>query len=261
MRPSDFTPRTEAAEQTGERDDNVTSTNKNFSQGQHYESESTLRWPADLPSVTICDLPIPLAQAVGRPASGRGDSLLGGQGRVDDRGSAGDVYCLEALYDWCVHLADLRRQLDGPIQQLRVCNDLRDQTHRFGPGRTDDLTCHREPAGHPGPDNAGQPRGHACTGQYSHPGVSVGEDRSVGCHEEVATEGHLHAAGNRWPVYRSQNRLVQLGDLRDAILGVKPFKIGRPISLDLLKIKAGTERRIRTGQYHRAHRSIAISVH
>jgi hypothetical protein len=33
MRPSDFTRRTEAAEQSGERDDNVTSTNKNFGQG------------------------------------------------------------------------------------------------------------------------------------------------------------------------------------------------------------------------------------
>jgi hypothetical protein len=38
--------------------------------------------------------------------------------------------------------ADLRRQLDGPIQQPPVCNYLRDQTHRFGAGRIDDLAGH-----------------------------------------------------------------------------------------------------------------------
>src|ERR1700757_5373983 len=104
----------------------------------YYESESTLGRPPDLPSVMFCDLPIALAQAVRMPGSGGGDSLLGGQGRLDDRGSAGHVYRLEALHDWCVHLADLCRQLDGPIQQLLVCNDLRHQTHRFGPGSIDD---------------------------------------------------------------------------------------------------------------------------
>src|SRR5246127_2384892 len=120
----------------------------------YYESESTSGCPADLSSVTVCDLPIALAQAVRMPGSGGGDSLLGGQGRLDDRGSAGHVYRLEALHDWCVYLADLRRHLDGPIQQLRVCDDLRHQTDRFGPGRIDDLAGHREPARHPGPDKA-----------------------------------------------------------------------------------------------------------
>jgi hypothetical protein len=202
---------------------------------QHHESDSTSSWPADLPAITVCDLSIALAQAVGMPGSGGGNSLLGGQGRVDDRGSTGYVYRLEALHDWCGHLADLRRQLDGPIQQLRVCNDLCDQTHRSGPGRIDDLAGHREPAGHPGSDNAGQPRGHACTGQDAHPGMSVGEDRSIGSHEEVATECHLHTAGNRCPVDRSQHGLAQLGDLGDAVLGVKPLEIGGPIALNLLE--------------------------
>ena len=201
-----------------------------------------------------------LGQAVGMPGNGGGDSLLGGQGGVDDRGSAGHVYRLEALHDWSGHLADLRRQLDGPIQQLRVRNDLRDQTHRFGPGCVNDLVGHRQPTGHRGPDDLGQPRGHACTGQDAHPGMSVSEDRSIGSHEEVTTECYLHTAGNRCPVYRSQHRLAQLGDLGDAVLGVKPFEIGRPISLNLLEIEAGAKRRIRTGQYHRTHRSIAIGL-
>jgi hypothetical protein len=74
--------------------------------------------------------------------NGCGDSLLSGQGRFNDRGSAGHVYPLEALHDWCRHLADLRRQLDSPIQQLGVRNDLRDQTNRFGPRRINDLTGH-----------------------------------------------------------------------------------------------------------------------
>jgi hypothetical protein len=78
MRPSDFTPCTEAAEQTGERDDNVTSTKIKTSANAYYESESTSGWPTDLPSVTFCDLTIALAQAVGMPGSGGGDSLLGG---------------------------------------------------------------------------------------------------------------------------------------------------------------------------------------
>jgi hypothetical protein len=76
---------------------------------------SSSAWPADLPSVTVGDLSIALAQAVGIPGSGCGDRLLGGQRRIDDRGSASHVCRLEALHDWCVHLADLRRQLDRPI--------------------------------------------------------------------------------------------------------------------------------------------------
>jgi hypothetical protein len=42
---------------------------------------------------------------------------------------------------------------------------------------------------------------------------------------------------------------------------VKPFEIGSSIALSLLEIEAGTKRRIRAGQYHRAHRSVAISLH
>jgi hypothetical protein len=214
-------------------------TNSTPERHQHYESNSISGWPADLPSVTFGDLSIALAQAVGMPGSGGGDSLLGGQGRVDDRGSTRHVYRLEALHDWCGHLADLPRQLDGPIQQLPVCNDLCDQTHRLGPGRIDDLAGHREPAGHRGPDDVGQPRRHARTGQDAHPGMSVGEDRSVGRHKEVATECHLHTAGNRCSVYRPQHGLAELGGLGDAVLGVKPFEIGGPIALNLLEIKAG----------------------
>jgi hypothetical protein len=57
--------------------------------------------PMDLRSITFCDLPITLAEVVSMPGNGAGDRLLGGQGRVDDDGSAGHVYCLEALHDWC----------------------------------------------------------------------------------------------------------------------------------------------------------------
>jgi hypothetical protein len=131
---------------------------------------------------------------------------------------------------------------------------------RVGHGRVDDLAGHREPTRHPGPAKVGQPCGHACTGQDAHPGMSVGEDSAVGRHEEVATECHLHAAGNRCPVYRSHNRRAQLGDLRDAVLGVQPFKIGGPIALRLLEIESGTEGRIRACQHDCTYRRIAIGV-
>src|ERR1700739_4274089 len=124
-------------------------------QHQHYECDSTLAGPADLPSITFGDLSVALTQAFIVPGTGCRDRLLGGQCWVDDCGSAGHVYRLKALHDWRVHLADLRRQLDGPIEQPRMCNDLRDQAHRFGPGRIDDLPGHREPAGHPNPDGVG----------------------------------------------------------------------------------------------------------
>jgi hypothetical protein len=37
-----------------------------------------------------------------------------------------------------VGIADLRRELDRPIQQLRMWDDLRDQTRRLGASRIDD---------------------------------------------------------------------------------------------------------------------------
>src|SRR5579875_464681 len=83
----------------------------------------TSGWPTDLPSVTFGDLSIALAQAVGMPGSAGGDSLLGGQGRVDDRGSAGHVYRLEALHDRCGHLADLPRQQNNTIHETHERQD------------------------------------------------------------------------------------------------------------------------------------------
>jgi hypothetical protein len=62
------------------------------------------------------------------------------------------------------------------------------------------------------------------------------------------------------PFYRSQNRRAQLGDLRDAVLGVKPFEIGGPIALRLLEIESGAESRIRACQHDCAHGHIAIGV-
>ena len=91
--------------------------------------------------------------------------------------------------------------------------------------------------------------------------MSVSEYCLVGRHEEVAPERHLHAAGNRCPVDRPQHGLPQLGDLGNAVFGMKPFEIGSFVSLGLLEIEARTERRIGTCQYHSAHGSVAISIH
>jgi hypothetical protein len=55
------------------------------------------------------------------------------------------------------------------------------------------------------------------------------------------------------PVDRSQHGLTQLGDLDDAVLSVKPLEIDCTIALSLLEIEAGTQRRIRTGQYDGTH--------
>jgi hypothetical protein len=63
------------------------------------------------------------------------------------------------------------------------------------------------------------------------------------------------------PFYRSEDRLAQLRDLGDAVLGVEPFEIGGPIAVNLLKIKAGTERRIRAGKYQCTHRVITVGLH
>jgi hypothetical protein len=92
----------------------------------------------------------------------------------------------------------------------------------------------------------GQSRRHSCTGQDAHPGISVSEDRSIGRHEKVTPKCHLHAAPNRCAIYCSHHGFAQLGDLGDAVLGVKPFEIGGPVTLGLLEMEAGTESRIRT---------------
>ena len=88
-------------------------------------------------------------------------------------------------------------QLDGSIQQLCVWDDLRDQTHRLGAGRIDDLSGHREPPGHPCSNCLRQSRRHTRTGQDAHTRVSVSEHGPIGRHEEVASERHLQATGNR----------------------------------------------------------------
>jgi hypothetical protein len=130
------------------------------------------------------------AQVVGMPGTGGGDNLVGSQGGVDDRSSACHVNRLEALYDGRGHLADLRRQLDGPIQQLGVCDDLGDQTDLFGAAAlmTSPVIESRRAI------RSRQSRAAArlCQHRAVFPsGRECREHRSAGRHEEVAAECHL----------------------------------------------------------------------
>ena len=73
---------------------------------------------ADLPSVTFGDLTIALAQACGIPCSGGGNSLLGGECRIDDRGGAGHVNRLEAVAsEWSLVVTRLAPHL-GVVPRL-----------------------------------------------------------------------------------------------------------------------------------------------
>jgi hypothetical protein len=111
--------------------------------------------------------------------------------------AAGHIYPLEALYDWCVSLADQCRHFDGPIQQLRVWDDLRDQADRIGVGRIDDRT-----------------------GQDADSGMGSAK---TACSDATRsrTRAPFPSLRSSLPVDRSQHGLLQPGDIGDAVLRVK----------------------------------------